>query len=155
MPDGIVGGDVGCGSVATVEVDEVGGGGGGSVVVVVASVVGVVVSGGGDGGGEVAGGEVPVLRGAVVITGGWVTAAPPPPPSPTVVEVVPTVEEVDVEAPFEVVVARTVVVGRAAVVEGDCVATCCLGEVSSPVITSNRRADRAIEARTYSPTLKR
>jgi len=54
--------------------------------------------------------------------------------------------DVDVEEELEVVVASRVVVGRA-VVEGDCPATCCLDDVSSPVTTSNKRADKATEAR--------
>jgi hypothetical protein len=66
------------------------------------------------------------------------------------------VEDVDeVEALFAVVVTRAVVVVARAVVDGDWLATCCLGELSSPVATSKSRAARAIDARAYSPTLKR
>ncbi len=55
--------------------------------------------------------------------------------------------DVDVDEELEVVVApRVVVVGRA-VVDGDWRATCCLGDVSSPVTTSNNRAAKATEAR--------
>ena len=131
--------------VAGIEVDAVGGGGGASVVVVCGSVVGVVVAGGG-GGGDVTGGVVPVFRGAVVATVGWVRTAPPP-PAAAVVEVVSTVDDVDVLGPLDVVVGRTVVVVTRAVVDGDWFATCCLGEVSLPVTTSNRRAARAIDAK--------
>ena len=146
-----------CGMVATVEggtvvagsdVDEVGGS------VVGGSVVGGEVVAGGGAGAVVAGAAVPVLRGAVVTTGGWVITAPKLPAA--VVEVASTVDDVeDVEA-FDVVVAASVLVVVArAVVDGAWLATFCLGDVSPPVATSNNRATRAIDARAYSPTLKR
>ena len=60
-----------------------------------------------------------------------------------------TVEEVDVDVDeeLEVVVAPRVVVGRVVVEDGDWRATCCLGDVSSPVTTSNNRAAKATVAR--------
>jgi hypothetical protein len=45
-------------------------------------------------------------------------------------------------------VTRAAVVVTRIVVVGDWVATCCLGELSVPVVTSKSRATRAIEART-------
>ena len=152
-----------CGMVTTVElggtkIDDVGAGrvvsGGGTVVAVVVCTGGVVV----------AGAAVPVLRGAVVTTGGEVVAEVPDEPGavaglPSGVDVddVEDVDDVDDEvvvAPFDVVVGRWVVEG-ATVKEGAWVATCCLGDVSPPVATSNRRPARAMVARAYSPTLKR
>jgi hypothetical protein len=154
------------GSVGTVEelggtkIEDVGGGrlvvgsGGGSVVAVVVSTGGGLVAGG-----LVAGGLVPVLRGAVVITGGDVVPEVPDGAGAAVVEVprdvdVEEVDVDDVDGPLDVVVGRCVVVVTA-LVEGDWVATCCLGDVSLPVATSKRRAARAMVARAYSPTLKR
>jgi hypothetical protein len=102
------------------------------------------------GGAVVAGANVPVLRGAVVATNGCVVPIPPPPPPPppAVVDVDSTVDDVDVLGPFEVVVAPSaVVVVTRAVVEGDWVASCCLGDVSLPVTTSNTSAAIAIDAR--------
>ena len=120
-----------------------------SVVVGVGSgggwVVAVVVCTGGD---VVPGALVPTLRGAVVATPGWVFPVPADGIVATVVELEPTVEEVEVGA-FDVVVAPEVVgVGRAVVVVGDWVATCSLGDVSSPVATSKSMAPRAMAART-------
>ena len=145
------------GSVATVDdvggtkVDDVGGwvlevvssGGGGAWVVV------------GCGGGWVVA-VVPLFLGAVVGTEPWVVGVA----DPFGVEVVldPMVDEVDVEAGFEVVGnCTTVVFNRKVdvVVEAAWVATCCLSELSEPVATSNSRATRATDARAYSPTLKR
>jgi hypothetical protein len=152
------GGVVGGGSVTTVldggtKMDDVGGG---WVVVVSggASVVAVVVATGGD----VWGGLVPVLRGWVVATGGWVVAVVTPVPAAGAAVVVAVSGGVEVEDDVEV--GMTIVfsgrrVVRPTVVEGACVATCCLGDVSLPVATSNRRAAKAMEARAYSPTLKR
>ena len=78
------------------------------------------------------------------------------PPGPAVVEGDATVDDVeDVAAPAVVVTRAAVVVVSRAVVVGDWFATCCLGDVSLPVATSNSRAARAIDARAYSPTLKR
>ncbi len=51
------------------------------------------------------------------------------------------------EDELEVVVAPSVVVGRSVVGDGDWRATCCLGDVSSPVTTSNNRAAKATVAR--------
>ena len=120
------------------------------------SVVGVVVAGGGEVVPGVGGEVVPVLRGAVVPTGRWVVAVMPPGSAAraAVVVVDSTVEEVDVDDVLDVDVTR-VVVGRAVVDVGRWVATCCLGEVSSPVATSNKSAAMATVARAYSPTLKR
>lgn len=146
---GIVDGSVVGGRVdGGMEVDAVGGGNGASVVVVAgASVVAVVVWTGGEvgaGAGDVATGA----RRAVVTTPAWVVTGPP-------ATVVDDVDEVEVDVAFDVVVAAEVVeVGRA-VVDGDWLATCCLGDVSSPVATSNNMAASAIMARAYSPTLKR
>lgn len=131
--------------MAGTDVDDVGGGGG-SVVVVVGggSVVAVVVCTVGD---VVAGALVPTLRGAVVTTRGWVFSVPPDGIVTTVVVLESAVEDggaLDVVGTPEVVE-----VGRAVVVvEGDCVATCCLGEVSLPVDTSKSMAVRAMAART-------
>jgi hypothetical protein len=123
---------VGTGAVVDgTNVDDVGGG---SVVVVVGggSVVPVVVATGGD---VVAGALVPTLRGAVVTAPGWVLPVPPGGMVATVVVLESTVDEVEVGA-LDVVVAPAVVeVGRAVVV-GDWVATCSLGDVSSPAATS-------------------
>jgi hypothetical protein len=58
-----------------------------------------------------------------------------------------TVEDVDVDEELDVVVTPRVVVGRVVVGVGDWRATCCLGDVSSPVTTSNNRADKATVAR--------
>ena len=55
--------------------------------------------------------------------------------------------DVDVDEELEVVVAPRVVVGRVVVEDGDWRATCCLGDVSSPVTTSNNRAAKAMVAR--------
>ena len=135
--------------VGGTNVDEVGGG---SVVVVGGgSVVAVVVA---TGGAVVAGALVPTLRGAVVTTPAWVVTEPPGGMVTTVVVLESTVD-VDVVA-FDVVVAPEVVdVGRATVVEGDWLATCCFGDVSAPVATSKSMAANAMAARTYSPTLNR
>ena len=120
--------------------------GGASVVVVVGggSVVPVVVCTGGD---VVAGALVPRLRGAVVTTLGWVITAPPEGIVATVVVLESTVDEVEVGALVVVVAPEVVEVGRA-VVEGDWVATCSLGDVSSPVATSKSMAPKAMAART-------
>jgi hypothetical protein len=126
----------------TVDVEAVGGGGGGSVV---GGGGGSVVAGLVAGGGEVAGGDVTTWRGAVVTTWGWVDPVPP-----GMVEVDPTVDEVDDVGPPDVVAGAAstlVVVVARAVVDGDWVATCCLGDVSLPVATSNSSAARAIDAR--------
>ncbi len=56
-------------------------------------------------------------------------------------------DEVVVDEELDVVVAPRVVVGRVVVGDGDWRATCCLGDVSSPVTTSNNRADKATVAR--------
>lgn len=121
--------------------------GAGSVVVVVGggSVVGgvVVVCAGGD---VVAGGFVTTGRGAVVAGAGCVVAMPP---AATVVVVDSAGADVEVDGALDVVVAPAVVeVGREVVVMGDWVATCSLGDVSSPVATSKSMAARAREART-------
>lgn len=143
----MVGGAVVCGMVGTVVVDgtdveEVGGGV--DEVVVSGWVVTVVSTGGEVGGGAL----VPGFRGAVVATVGWVLPVSPGGMVATVVVLPTTVEEVDVVGPLDVVVAATVVdVGRTVVV-GDWVATCCFGEVSAPVATSNSMAARAMAART-------
>ena len=115
-------------------------GGGGSVVGVVVCTGGEVVPG--------VGGLVPVLRGAVVPTGACVVAVEPPGPGAgaAVVVVGSTVEEVDVDELLDVDVTR-VVVGRDVVDVGRWVATSCLGEVSSPVATSNNSAAMATVAR--------
>jgi hypothetical protein len=110
----------------------------GTVVVVVASVV--VVAGS-------------VARVVAVTTGARVVAVVPDGrvagvvaavvlTAPVVVDVAGSVELVDCG-----MVTRVVVVTRTVVV-GDCVATCCFGELSVPVVTSNSRATRAIDART-------
>jgi hypothetical protein len=145
----VVGGIVG-GRVVGGDVDDVGGA---SVVVVVGggSVVPVVVA---TGGGVVAGALVPTLRGAVVTTPAWVFTGPPDGIVATVVLEF-TVDEVEVGALDVVVDPEVVEVGRAVVVVGDWVATCSLGDVSSPVATSNSMAPSARAARTYSPTLNR
>jgi hypothetical protein len=138
----VVGGRVG--GVVGTKVDDVGGA---SVVVVVAggSVVAVVVA---TGGAVVAGAVVPPVKGAVVTTPAGVFPVPPLGMVATVVVLEPIVDEVDV-GPVEVVVAPEVVdVGRRAVVVGDCVATCCLGDVSPPVETSKSMAASAMAART-------
>jgi hypothetical protein len=57
-----------------------------------------------------------------------------------------TVDDVDVDEELEVVVAPRVVVGLT-VVDGDCLDTCCLDDVSPPVATSNNRAAKATVAR--------
>ena len=146
---GSVGGTVVGGRVGGTTIVVVGGGRGASVVVVDgggASVVGVVVAGGGE---VVAGALVPTLRGAVVATGGWVFPVPADGIVATVVVLESAgAEDVEVGA-FDVVVAATVVeVGRAVVVVGDWVATCSLGDVSSPVATSKSMAPNAMAART-------
>ena len=141
----MVGGvDVGgmVGTVGGTEVDEVGG----TVVVVSGGAVLVVVSAGGW---VVFGAVVPLLLGAVVATGARVVAVVTGDPGMVVV-LGPTVDDVDEEVevskePTRVVVGRTVVVGP--VVVDDWLATCCLGPVSLPVATSNRRAAKAIMAR--------
>jgi len=58
-----------------------------------------------------------------------------------------TMEDVVVDGELEVVVTPRVVVGRSVVGDGDWRATCCLGDVSSPVTTSNKRAAKATVAR--------
>ncbi len=98
---------------------------------------------------------VPVLRGAVVPTGGRVVTVVPPGPGALVVDVVSTEVDVELDEELEVVDAPSVDGGRAVVVVGDWVATCCFGELSAPVATSNTRALRATVARAYRPTLKR
>ncbi len=127
------------GGIAVVGGATVVSGGGGSVVGVVVWTVGEVVPG--------VGGLVPVFRGAVVPTGGCVVAVAPPGPGAgaAVVVVDSTVEEVDEDEVLDVDVTR-VVVGRVVDV-GRWVATCCLGEVSSPVPTSNNSAAMATVAR--------
>ena len=143
----------------TVVVDE----GGGSVMVLVGgavvggSGVGVVVWTGGEVVPGVGGDVVPVLRGAVVPTDGWVTVVTPEPRGAVAVLVDSMVEEVEVDEVDEVldVDVTRVVVGRAVVEVGAWVATCCFGEVSPPVATSNKSAAMATVARAYSPTLKR
>ena len=131
---GVVGGLVVGGTVVS-------GGGGGCVV-------GVVVWTGGEvGAGPGRGEAVGVLRGAVATTRGCVGAVVSPGSSATGIVVVrPTVDDVDVDEELELVVAPRVVVGRA-VVDGDCLDTCCLDDVSSPVTTSNKRAAKATVAR--------
>lgn len=146
----MVGGDVVVGSVTTVlvggtKVDEVGAR---VVVVVSGGAVLVVVSGGAW---VVTGAVEPLLRGAVVFTGGCVVAMGAGDPGMVVVpgpivDEVDDVDEVeDSNDPTRVVVGRKVVLGP--VVDDDWLATCCLGAVSAPVATSNRRAAMAIEAR--------
>ncbi len=144
-----MGGTVVGGRVGGTEIDVVGGGKGASVVVVDGggggSVVAVVVCTGGDVG---VGALVPTLRGAVVATDGCVFPVPPDGMVATVVVLESTGDDVEVGA-FDVVVAPEVVeVGRAVVVVGDWVATCCLGDVSFPVATSKSMAPRAMAART-------
>jgi hypothetical protein len=110
----------------------------------------VVVCAGGD---VVAGAGVvaAVVRGAVVTTPAWVVGTG----APATVVVGPAGADEEVDVAFEVVVARELVdVGRSVVV-GDWVATCCLGDESSPVATSNSMAASATAARAYSPTLNR
>ena len=116
------------------------------VVVSSGCVVAVVVSTGGD---VVAGALVPTLRGAVVTTAGCVVPEPTADGMvATVVVLGPTVDEVEVGAAVDVVVAPVVVdVGRAVVV-GEWVASCCLGELSVPVATSKSMAASAMAART-------
>jgi hypothetical protein len=131
------------GSVGGTKVDDVGGG---MVVVVSGGEVLVVVSAGGW---VVLGAVVPLLPGAVVATGARVVAVVIGEPGMVVV-LGPTVDDVEDEVddskePTSVVVGRRVVVGP--VVEDDWLATCCLGAVSLPVATSNRRAAKAIVAR--------
>lgn len=116
------------------------------VVVVAASVV--VVS---TGAGAVVA-TVPVERGAVVFTTGArevVAVVSAEPGGRVVTDVSGTVDELDEGADDEVGarVVGVVVVGRMVVV-GAWVATCCLAELSVPVATSNRRATRAMDART-------
>ena len=161
----VVGGTVVCGIVE-------GGGVVGTRMVVVAGGRVVVGSGGGGGGGGglvVAtggcgfgvGAAVPGFRGAVVTTEARVVAVVTPgaagaggSPEPAVVVVVSA--EIGVSGAVDVVVGRCVVVVVVrTVVRGVWLASCCLGEVSPPVATSNSRAARATEARAYSPTLKR
>ncbi|HUR22909.1 MAG TPA: hypothetical protein VMZ73_03450 [Acidimicrobiales bacterium] len=142
----VVGGTV----VGGTNVDDVGGsvvvvGGGGSVVPVVVAT-----------GGEVATGAlVPTVRGAVVTTPARVVTAPPDGMVLRVVVLESTVDEVDVGALDVVVAPEVVEVGRAMVVVGAWVATCSLGDVSSPVVTSKSMAPSARAARTYRPTLNR
>ena len=128
--------------------------GGATVVAGGGGVVGVVVLTGGEVVAGVGGVVVPLLRGAVVAMGGRVVAVRPLPAesvgagvAPRRVVVESTVDDVDVDGPLDVVVNRRVVVGRA-VVDGDAwLATTCLGDVSSPVTTSNNMATKATEAR--------
>ena len=145
---GSVGGTVVGGRVGGTEIVVVGGGKGASVVVVGgggASVVAVVVATGGD---VVPGALVPTLRGAVVATEGWVFPVPADGIVATVVELESAADDVEVGA-FDVVVAPEVVeVGRAVVVVGAWLATCSLGDVSSPVATSKSMAPNAMAART-------
>jgi hypothetical protein len=114
--------------------------GGGAVVVVVWTGGEVVPGVGGD--------VVPVLRAAVVATGCWVVAAAPPGPGTAAAVAVgdSMVEEVELDEVLDVDVTR-VVVGRAVVEVSAWVATCCFGEVSSPVATSNKSAAMATVAR--------
>ena len=131
---GMVGGSDTVELVGT-KVDEVGGSVvvvSGGAVVVVCAVVWV-------------GGDVPVVgRGAVVLTGGCVPVVAA---GATVATVVSAGVEVEVDGSLEDVVGGAVEVVARAVVEDDWVATCCLGELSVPVATSNRRAARATAAR--------
>jgi len=122
--------------------------------VVVSGTVGDVVSG------SLRGTVVPepVERGTVTTTGARVVAVEEPAGGPparvvgtsTLVEVddVEEDEELDVVGPEVLVAGRTVV-------KGDTVASWVLVELSVPVTASNSRATRAIDARTYSPALKR
>jgi hypothetical protein len=65
------------------------------------------------------------------------------------VEVLESTVDVEVVGAFDVVVAPEVVeVGRDVVVVGAWVATCSLGDVSSPVATSKSMAASAMAART-------
>lgn len=140
------GGVVGGGIVATVDtvegtkVDEVGG-------CCVVDVSGAAVVGGT----VVCGGAVVPVGAGVVTTGGRVVPVVPEGAGAAVTVVVESaggaaVVEVEVEVDaIDVVEDPVVLVGRAVVV-GDCVATCCLGELSVPVATSNRRAARATAA---------
>lgn len=120
--------------------------------VVGASVV-EVVSGGGEvvAGAVVWGGGLEVaVGGRVVFTGGWVT--PVPPEGMVTTELVGDGVVVDpamvdeVEGPLDVVTGRAVVVAGPTVVDEAWVATCCLGEVSLPAISSTSRAARATAA---------
>jgi hypothetical protein len=135
------------------KVDDVGG----WVVLVSSGASVVVVCVGVDGAWVVAGEVEPLLRGAVVTTAACVVTVTPGPPAVELVEGPAVVEDVDVDGLLDVVVSNTVVFSRKVevVVEAAWVATCCLGELSEPVATSNSRATRATEARAYSPTLKR
>ena len=85
----------------------------------------------------------------VVATGGWVVTTPPEDGivAGVVVVVDSTVDEVELDEGLDGGRVATVVVGRA-VVAGDWVATCCLGDVSPPVATSKRRAAKAKKAST-------
>lgn len=120
--------------------------------VVGASVV-EVVSGGGEvvAGAVVWGGGLEVaVGGRVVFTGGWVT--PVPPEGMVTTELVGDGVVVDpamvdeVEGPLDVVAGRAVVAAGPTVVDDAWVATCCLGEVSLPAISSTSRAARATAA---------
>ena len=134
--DTVVGGFV----IAVVGAATVVSGGGGSGVGVVGCTGGEVVPG--------VGGLVPVCVGAGFRASGWLVAVVPPRPDTgaAVVLVDSTVEEVDVDEVLDVDVTR-VVVGREVVDVGRRVATCSLGEVSSPVATSNNSAAMATVAR--------
>jgi microsomal dipeptidase-like Zn-dependent dipeptidase len=126
---------------------------GGAVVggAVVSGVGGAVEPGGSVGGGVVGlGAEVPPVEGrAVVAVGRRVVAVVPDGPSEaTVVSVPGAVVDVDdvlveVDELVEVVGLDDVVVGR-----DDWLATCCFGDVSSPVATSSRSTIIETDART-------
>jgi hypothetical protein len=149
-----VGGGVVGGSVGGTDTVVVGGMmmvvvGGATVVSGGGSVVGVGVWGGGEVVAGVGGEVVPAFRGAVVPTDRWVVAVVPPVPGAgaAVVVLESTVEDVEVDEVLDVDVRATVVLGRAVVDVGCWVATCCRGEVSSPVATSNKSAAMATVAR--------
>jgi hypothetical protein len=117
-----------------------------ATVVVVSATVVVVVSGATV---VVSAGVGVVVRGAVVLTGGRVLAVVSEGPASGSVTAVSTlVDGLDVDDVGSVVGMRTrvAVVVVAMVLVGDSVATCCFGEWSPPVATSNKRATRAIEA---------
>jgi hypothetical protein len=135
--------------------------GAGFAVVVVSATV-VVVSGGTA---VVSTGVTPVFPpdrgGAVVFTtgarvvpvvpGGWV------PDSGSVTGAASTLLDVELDDDGGSVggMVTRVVVDGATVLVADWVATCCLGELSLPVATSNSSATSASEARAYSATLIR
>jgi hypothetical protein len=113
----------------------------------------VVVAAGGVG--------LPVERGAVVLTTGARVVAVVPagsvPDAGSVAGGASTLLDVELDDDGGRVggmMTRAVVDG-AMVLVADWVATCCLGELSLPVATSNSRATSASEARAYSATLIR